>query len=166
MFGCRLIARRLLPGIDPVRPARYHCANIARPEEVIVKIVKQLSVFLENRPGTLAKMCQELARAKINILALSVSDAVDHAVVRMVVDQPDKALHLLGEHGVLAIERDVLMLEGRNKPGELATIARKLARHKVNIEYAYTATPPGAESGVMVLRVADMKRAAKVLADH
>jgi hypothetical protein len=131
-----------------------------------MKIVNQLSLFLENRPGTLAKLCQALAKAKVNILALSVSDAVDHAVVRMVVDKTERALHLLGEHGVLVVEREVLMLEGRNKAGELATIAKKLARGKVNIEYAYTATPPGAEAGVMILRVGDMKRAAKVLKGH
>lgn len=131
-----------------------------------MKLVNQLSLFLENRPGTLAKVCAALARAKINILALSVSDAVDHAVVRMVVDKPARAIHLLGEHGVLVVERDVLMLEGRNKAGELATIAKKLARGKVNIEYAYTATPPGATAGVIILRVGDLKRAAQLLKGH
>ena len=131
-----------------------------------MKIVNQLSLFLENRPGTLAKLCQALAKAKINICALSISDAVDHAVVRMVVDKADKAIHLLGEHGVLVVERDVLLLDGQNKSGELATIAQKLARAKVNIEYAYTATPPGADAGVMVLRVDDMKKAARVLKGH
>ena len=131
-----------------------------------MKIVQQLSLFVENKPGTLADVCQALARQKISIHALSVSDAVDHAVIRMVVDQAERAIHLLGEHGVLVVERDVLMLKGRNQPGEMATIARKLARSRVNIDYAYTATPPGASDGVMVLRVSDMKRARRVLKDH
>jgi len=52
-----------------------------------------------------------------------VLEAVDHAVVRMVVSDPRKALHLLGERGVLVVERDVLMLSGRSRPGELADIA-------------------------------------------
>jgi hypothetical protein len=131
-----------------------------------MKTVKQLALFLENKPGTLSKVCEALAAAKINIFAISVSDAVDHAVVRMVVNDPQKALHLLGEHGVLVVERDVLMLEGRNKPGELANIAAKLARHKVNIEYAYSATPSNATTGAMVLRVDNPKKAAQFLKGH
>ncbi len=131
-----------------------------------MKTVKQLALFLENRPGTLAKVCQALAAAKINIYAISVSDAVDHAVVRMVVSDPHKALHLLGDHGVLVIERDVLMLEGRNKPGELATIAAKLSKNRVNIEYAYSATPSSATRGAMILRVDNPSKAARILKGH
>jgi len=77
-----------------------------------------------------------------------------------------KLLHLLGERGVLVIERDVLMLEGRNKPGELAEIAAKLARNKVNIEYAYSATPVHAVTGAMILRVDNPKKAARILKGH
>jgi hypothetical protein len=131
-----------------------------------MKTVKQLSLFLENKPGTLAAVCRALAEQKINIDAISISDAVDHAVVRMIVSDPHKAEHLLGEHGVLVIERDVLMVEGRSKPGELATIAQKLADHKINIEYAYTATPPGAAKGVLILRVANLKKASRILRGH
>ncbi len=68
----------------------------------------------------------------------------------MVVDQPTKAIHLLGEHGVIVGERDVLLLTGRNRPGELATITHKLAQNKVKIEYAYTATPPAAKAARML----------------
>jgi hypothetical protein len=128
-----------------------------------VKIVPQLSLFLENKPGTLASVCDALAENKVNIYALSVSDAVDHAVVRMVVTHPKKAIHLLGERGVLVVERDVLLIEAKSQPGELAAIAHKLSEHKVNIEYAYTATAPGARKGVMVLRVDNMKRAVRIL---
>ena len=128
--------------------------------------IQQISVFLENKPGTLSKVCGALAAAKVNISAISVSDAVDHAVVRMVVDDFHTALHLLGEHGVLVVERDVLMLEGRNKPGELADVAAKLARNKVNIEYAYSATPVNAVTGAMILRVDNPKKAARILKGH
>src|ERR1041385_9256082 len=100
----------------------------------VMKVEKQLALFLENRPGTLASVCQALADQKINIYAISVSDAVDHAVVRMVVSDPHKALHLLGEHGVLVVERDVLMLEGRSRPGELARIARRSEERRVGKE--------------------------------
>ena len=131
-----------------------------------MKTVKQLTLFLENKPGTLAAVCKALGKEKVSIHALSVSDAVDHSVVRMVVDHPTKALHLLGHHGVLVVERPVLMLYGKNKSGEMAQIAQKLARHKINIEYAYTATPPGADEGVMILRVDNRQKAARVLKGH
>ena len=131
-----------------------------------MKTVKQLSLFLENKPGTLAAVCRALAEKKINIHAISVSDAVDHAVVRVVVSDPRRAMHLLGERGVLVVERDVLMLECCNKPGELARIARTLANHKVNIEYAYAASLPDAPTGAMILRVDNVKKAQRILRGH
>lgn len=130
-----------------------------------MKVEKQLSLFLENKPGMLAAVCEALAEAGVNIHALSVLDAVDHAVVRMVVNTPQKAIHLLGEHGVLVIERDVLMLEGRSRPGELAGIAKTLAKHRINIEYAYSATLPGASRGAMILRVDNLAKAKRCLRD-
>jgi hypothetical protein len=131
-----------------------------------VKTVKQLSLFLENKPGTLAAVCRTLAGNRINITAISVADGVDHAVVRMVVDDPAKALHILGEHGVLVVERDVLLVTCNNRPGELAIIARKLAAKKVNIEYAYAATVPAASSGALILRVDNLTKARQVLKGH
>jgi hypothetical protein len=83
----------------------------------------QLAVFLENRPGTLARACEALAKAGINIHALTVSDTVDHSVVRMIVSDPTKALMLLGERGVLAFENDVLCIDAVNERGVLGKIA-------------------------------------------
>jgi hypothetical protein len=131
-----------------------------------MKVVKQLSLFLENKPGTLAAVCHALAEAVVNIHAISVLDAVDHAVVRMVVSDPHKAIHLLGERGVLVVERDVLMLAGRSRPGALAGIARTLADHKINIEYAYSATLPGASRGVLILRVDNLAKAKRCLREY
>jgi hypothetical protein len=69
-----------------------------------IETASQLAVFLANRPGALARVCDALAKAGINIYALATSDTVDHSVVRMVVSDPTKALMLLGEAGVLALE--------------------------------------------------------------
>ena len=123
----------------------------------------QLSVFLANEPGTLAAVLDELAKKKINIYALTISDTVDHAVVRMVVSEPRNAVHLLEERGVLVVENKVLMLENSNQPGSLSKIAAKLAKAKVNIEYAYLATTPGEKRGLLILRASDTKKALKVL---
>jgi hypothetical protein len=128
-----------------------------------MEITKQLALFLENRPGTLARVCDALAEAKINIFAFSTSDTVDHTVLRMVVSDYQKALHLFGEHGTLVVEDDVVMMEADNKPGTLARIAHKLAGAKVNIEYAYCATPATAKKGLLVLRTSNSKKALQVL---
>lgn len=128
-----------------------------------MEIAKQLSVFLANKPGTLATVCEELAKAKVNIFALTISDTADHSVVRMVVSDHEQALHIFEERGVLAVESKVLLIENDNKPGSLAAISKILAKAKINIEYAYLATSPGAKKGLLVLRVDDTKRALKVL---
>ena len=129
-----------------------------------MEIVQQLSLFLANRPGTLAAVCEELARHKINIYALTISDSVDHAIVRMVVSETRKALDIFEERGVLVVNSKVLMIENSNKPGSLARIASRLAKEKINIEYAYLATSPGAKSGLLIVRASDTKKAMKILA--
>jgi len=129
----------------------------------MIQITTQLALFLNNRPGTLARVCEALAEAKINIFAIATSDTVDHTVVRMVVSDPRKALLLFEEHGALAIESEILLIEGSNKPGSMARIANKLSQAKINIEYAYCATPPKASKGLLILRVTDPRKALKVL---
>lgn len=126
-------------------------------------ITKQLAIFLENRPGTLARVCDALAEQKINIYAISTSDTVDHIVMRLVVSDYRKALHVFEEHGTLVVEDDVVVVEGDNKSGSLAKIAHKLAAARINIEYAYCATPPDARRGLLILRVNNAQRALKVL---
>ena len=66
-----------------------------------MQITKQLALFLDNRPGTLARLADELAKAKLNIYAITTSDTVDHSVIRLVVDDYRRALHLFEEHGTL-----------------------------------------------------------------
>lgn len=128
-----------------------------------MEITTQLSVFLANKPGTLAAVCDELAEHKVNIYALTISDTVDHAVVRMVVSHPQTAIHLLESRGVLVVENKVLMIENSNKPGALSAIAAKLGKAKVNIEYAYLATRPGEKRGLLIIRASDTKKALRVL---
>jgi len=128
-----------------------------------MQITKQVAIFLDNRPGTLANVCDALAEAKISIYAISTSDTVDHTVIRMVVSDYRRALHVFEEHGTLVVEDDVLMIDGSNKPGGLAAIAHRLAKGNINIEYCYSATPPDAKKGLLIVRVSDAKKALKVL---
>jgi len=130
-----------------------------------VETATQLAVFLANRPGALARVCEALANAEINIHALATSDTVDHTVVRMVVSDPTKALMLLGEAGVLALETEVLTIETVSEPGVLAKIAESLAEAEINIEYAYLAGGRAAEKGLIILRPSDVEKARRVLQD-
>ena len=142
---------------------RGEILTLTRQLKLTMEITKQLAIFLDNRPGTLAKVVNTLAEAGINIYAITTSDTVDHSVIRLVLSDYRKALHLFEDHGTLVVEDDVVMMEGANRPGELAQIARKLARAKVNIEYCYSATPPDATSGLLIMRVSDPDRALKAL---
>ena len=130
-----------------------------------VETATQLAVFLANRPGALARVCEELAKVGINIYALATSDTVDHTVVRMVVSDPTKALMLLGEAGVLALEADVLTVETANEPGVLARIAERLAEARVNIEYTYLAATRAANKGMIILRPSEVEKAKRALED-
>lgn len=128
-----------------------------------MQVTTQLSVFLANKPGTFAAVCEALAKAKINIYAVATSDSVDHSVVRMVVADPVKAERLLEEIGALVIKTDVIMIEGSNKPGSLAQIMRTLSDGGVNIEYAYCATSPMVTRGMLIIRPDNVAKALKAL---
>jgi hypothetical protein len=128
-----------------------------------MQITKQLAIFVDNRPGMLADVAEALAKEKVSIYAISTSDTVDHTVIRLVVSDYRKALHVFEAHGTLVVEDDVVMLEGSNKAGELARIAQVLSAAKVNIEYCYSATPPKATRGLLILRVSDAHKALRAL---
>ena len=128
-----------------------------------MKIVKQLSVFLENKPGTLSKVCRALAHESVNIHAMTVSDTIDHAVIRIVVSDPDKAVRMFEATGVLVIETDVIQIDLSNEPGELAKLSDKLSLANINIDYAYCAAEAEQKKGALILRVDETKEALKVL---
>jgi hypothetical protein len=129
----------------------------------MVRIEKQLSVFLENRPGGLARICGNLAEAGINILALSIHDTVDHAIVRLIADRPVKALLILEQLGLYIVESDVLVIDLDNHPGALAEVARKLARADINIDYAYCTATTGQSTGCLIIKSDEIDRAIELL---
>lgn len=126
-----------------------------------MRVERQLTLILENRPGVLADVCADLAQAKINIKGIYVENLVDHSAVRVVVSDPDKATHLLGAAGVLVFENEVVAITGENKPGTLANVARRLGKARVNIDYMYASTPDRGKATVY-LRVNSVKRAQEV----
>ena len=126
-------------------------------------IEKQLSVFMENKPGRLSTICNTLADANINIHAMSVHDTVDHAIVRLMVDNPTKALILLEEEGLYIVTQDVVVMEIDNKPGIISMIAKKLFRADINIEYAYCTATKNQELGGIVIKTKDAEQTLEIL---
>jgi hypothetical protein len=123
----------------------------------MIKIETQLAVFMENRPGMLARVAQALAKAGINILALSILDTVDHAIIRMVVDKTKDAERVLGELRAMVQAHEVVFMDVPNTVGALAGIAERLAEAGINIEYAYCTTTPSQSAGALVLRTNDLE---------
>ncbi|MFP4355996.1 MAG: ACT domain-containing protein [Phycisphaerae bacterium] len=123
----------------------------------------QFSVFLINKPGVLATVTGALARAKVNIIALSLSDSGEHGVLRIVPDSADAAREVLGKAHDRWTETEVLVAELPNQPGAFAAAAERLAREHVNISYAYcTGGAPGGKT-TAVFKVADTNKARKAL---
>lgn len=126
-------------------------------------IHKQLTIYLENKPGQLAKLCKTIANNKVNITAISVVDTADTGAVRLVVDNIVKTSSALKKLGLLIHLRDVLTVTCPNKPGILAKIAEKLAKAGVNIDYAYGSAGKNSKEAICVFSVPDPKKADKIL---
>ena len=126
-------------------------------------IQKQLSVFMPNRPGVLARTCSALSDSGVNIMAMAVHDSVDGAVVRFLVDYPTKALLLLEGEELFVMEQDVVVMELENGPGRLARVAQVLAQADINIHYAYCTATKDQESGCLVLKTDDPERTLHIL---
>ena len=123
----------------------------------MIKIERQLAVFLDNRPGTLARTCQALAKERVNILALSILDTVDHAIVRMVVDKPKEAEQVLTRLHEMVQSRDVIFMDVPHRVGTLADIAERLTVAGINLEYAYCTASAEHSAGAIVLRTNDLE---------
>ncbi len=122
----------------------------------------QFCVGLNNQPGTLAKLCAALSRAKVNIDAISVADNADCCWVRMVASPAPKAKRALKRGRFNVCTQPVLTLKAPNKPGTLEKVAAKLGRAGVNINYVYGSGAPGPGS-LIVLSVSDLATAAKLV---
>ena len=116
-----------------------------------------------NKPGVLAQVLSEFAQAKINIIAITMMDSVEHGVMRVVFTAPEKARKVLKKLNMPYNETGVLCVTLTNQSGALADIVEKLARNHINISYAYCTA--GAKGGrtTGILKVANVTKAMKVL---
>ncbi len=125
--------------------------------------VRQLTLFLENRPGILADLCAHLCDRGIDVRAMMTLDSTDTGAVRMVVDKPDVAAEILSEAGVAHTTCQCLAVSMANHPGGLANVARDLSLAGVNIDYIYGSSAQGASTALGIFGVSDLERALEQL---
>jgi hypothetical protein len=130
-----------------------------------MEIVHEITAYLENKPGRLAKICSALADEKINIQALSVMETPDRSVLRFVTDDLVPTRKVLTALGTESNVRDVLAVELENHPGALARVLETLAHEHINIEYAYAAAGIGPAKSLGIFHTSNPKRAQKVLTE-
>ena len=125
--------------------------------------VKQLSLFLENKPGALSRPVRLLAKAKFNILTLSIADTQQFGILRFIVRDWQKAKQLLERNGFVVKVSDVIAVEVADKPGGLAKVLAALEKVRVNLEYMYGFTLKTEGTGVLAFRLDDPDRAIAAL---
>jgi len=125
--------------------------------------VKQLSVFVENKPGKLMEALEALAESGIDLRAISLADTSDFGILRAIVNRPDHAYEVLSESGFLVKTNNVLAVVIGDKPGGLASVVRLLSEAKVNIEYTYAFVAHSRDHAYVILRVDNNNEAVDVL---
>ncbi|MCX7787507.1 MAG: ACT domain-containing protein [Spirochaetes bacterium] len=129
-------------------------------------IIKQISIFLENVAGRLAEVTKLLAKHEINLRAMTIADTADFGILRIVVDQPDKALKVLRDGGFTAKTTEVLAVEVEDRPGGLAKVMEIFQQNHVNIEYLYVSLEKNKDKAVVIFKVEDLKLGQKIVEEH
>jgi hypothetical protein len=126
-------------------------------------VIRQLSVFIDNRPGTLAEVTRYLADEGIDLCGLSLAESRDFGAVRIIVPNPDAATRALTEGAYHFSEVDVIVVEVPDRPGGMADVVERIAKEHINVEYAYCMVARRHDKAIVVIRVDDAPRAATVL---
>src|SRR5512136_1153177 len=114
--------------------------------------VEQISIFLENKPGALENVTRLLKDSDINIRSLSLADTSDFGILRLIVNDANKALRVLNEHGMRVSRTSVVAVEVPDRPGGLHSILEVLAQHGINVEYLYAFIEKSGENAVIIFR--------------
>ena len=125
--------------------------------------VKQLSIFMENRAGRLAEVVRLLGEAKVNIRALSLADTSDFGILRLIVNDVEKAVKVLRDAGHTVSLTDVVAVEVPDTPGGLASVLEPLRGAGVNVEYMYAFVEKATDKAVVIFRFENANAALKVL---
>ena len=127
--------------------------------------VEQISVFLENKPGALSEVTQILGESGVNIRALSLADTKDFGILRLIVNDNEKARQTLDQKGFTVRKTDVVAVEVPDRPGGLAAIIKILAEAKINVEYLYAFVQQSGQNAIIIFRFDETDRAIAVLSE-
>jgi hypothetical protein len=125
--------------------------------------VKQISIFLENKSGRLAEVTKILGDGGINLRAITIADTADFGILRLIADDPDKALKILESGGFTAKVTEVLAVEVPDSPGGLAKAMAVFSENAVNIEYLYASLEHTQQKAVIIFKVEELARGQDVL---
>ena len=128
--------------------------------------IKQLSVFVENKKGTLHEITDLLAKANIDLRSMCIADTSDYGIVRIIADDPTRAQQVLADAGHIANVRTVTAFAVSDQPGGLARALSLLESNGVNIEYLYALITTCADKAYTVMRTNDTEKAEKVLREN
>jgi hypothetical protein len=126
-------------------------------------MIKQISLFLENKKGRLAHVCRAMGEEGINIRALSIADSTDFGVLRLIVDDPQKAEAQLKQRGFLVTITDVIGIKVADRPGGLAAALDLLEAADVSVEYMYAFLGKCGDRAMVILRLNDAVKGLEVL---
>jgi len=128
--------------------------------------VEQISIFLENKAGRLAEVTKVLSETGVNIRALSLADTSDFGILRLIVDDNEKAKKALKEHGFTVGKTDVVAVEVEDRPGGLSQILDVLSKKSINVEYMYAFVQHSGKDAVIIFRFDDIDAAVKLLQEN
>jgi hypothetical protein len=126
-------------------------------------MLKQVSLFLENKPGRLAHVCRVMAQENINIRALSIADTTDFGVLRLIVDNPELAEEKLKARGFLVSITDVVGIKVADRPGGLVAALDQLEKENISVEYMYAFLGKCGDQAMVILRLNDNAGAVEVI---
>ncbi len=132
----------------------------------MAEIIKQISVYLENKPGRLAQVVSGVAKQKLNITAITVAEHKDRSVLRLVTDDMKKTKRVITSMNLPFIEDDVLLVTMRNQPGALANVCEQLAIEHINIDYAYSSATSVNGKSLGIFKISNLSRGMKLLSEQ
>ena len=131
-----------------------------------MKTISQVSIFIENTKGRLANVCELLGDNNINIKALTIAETPEFGILRVVLNDTEKAKKVLKENGFIAKIAPVVAVEVSDTPGGLAKALKVLADNDINLEYMYGFVEKASEKALMVLKFDNVEKAIEILQNN
>ena len=126
-------------------------------------IIKQISIFIENKPGRLAEITDIIAKNNINLRALSIADTANFGILRIIAEEASKAEKILKDNGIAVSITSVISICVQDRPGGLAEILKKLAEHNIDVGYMYAFVSKQSGEAYVIMRIEEDFRAMEIL---